>query len=180
MTDAHAAHPLEGLTSRARDAGVEVVSEEFAQLMDSKDELAGMRDEFLFPKTGDGARWRESGARSVYLCGNSLGLQPRGVRKYVLEELDKWEEHGVEGHFRSERPWMTIDEVVKEDSARLVGARPEEVVVMNSLTTNLHLMMVPFYRPTEARFKILIEAKAFPSDWVRARRPRQPTPMPRC
>ena len=100
------------------------------------------------------------------MCGNSLGCMPARAREYVLAELDKWAQWGVEGHFEEPFPWVSIDESVRDASARLVGAKPEEVCVMNSLTVNLHLMMVSFFRPDKAtgRVKILVEEKAFPSD----------------
>lgn len=161
------AHPIDDLRERAAALGLDVLSREFAQRMDEADELRAFREEFLIPATRASARVRQPGTRSLYFCGNSLGLQPRATRAYVIEELDKWAEYGVEGHMMTSRPWMFVDETVKEGSARLVGAKPLEVVVMNTLTVNLHLMMVAFYRPTATRFKILIEAKAFPSDWVR-------------
>ena len=100
----------------------------------------------------------------LYFCGNSLGLQPKSVRQRLLEELDQWATHAVEGHFRGQRPWMYYHKFLTPQTARLVGALPHEVVVMNTLTTNLHLMMVSFYRPTDRRYRILMEAGAFPSD----------------
>jgi kynureninase len=119
-----------------------------------------MRNEFHFPPHHDGSS-------SIYLCGNSLGLQPRNTVAYVTEELLKWQKHGVEGHFpdvNPERPWVTADENCKNDMAVVVGAKPVEVAVMNSLTANLHFLMAAFYRPTATRYKILMEGKAFPSD----------------
>lgn len=160
-------HAARELQARAAAHGMSAIGPDFAAHLDSADELARMRDEFVFPVTGSEAKLRTAGQPVVYLCGNSLGLQPKRTRQCVMEELDKWAEYGVEGHFRTTRPWVTVDETVKEASARVVGASALEVVVMNSLTVNLHLMMVAFYRPTPARHKILIEAKAFPSDHVR-------------
>ena len=132
-------------------------SEDFARRMDASDPLRHFRDEFLFPLHG-------KGEPVIYLVGNSLGLQPRKAKPYVLEALEDWERLGVEGHFRGERPWMPYHETLTEQTARVVGARPIEVVVMNTLTVNLHLMMVSFYRPSGERRKILMEAGAFPSD----------------
>jgi kynureninase len=132
-------------------------SEDFARRMDASDPLRHFRDEFLFPRS-------DKGEPVIYLVGNSLGLQPRKAKPYVLEALEDWERLGVEGHFRGERPWMPYHETLTEQTARVVGARPIEVVVMNTLTVNLHLMMVSFYRPSGARRKILMEAGAFPSD----------------
>ncbi len=150
----------------------------FAESMVASDPLAALRDEYLFPPTEQGAVHRKEGAPAVYLCGNSLGLQPKAVRTEVNAELDKWAQFGVEGHFKSDLPWVTVDETVHEASARIVGALPSEVAIMNSLTTNLHLLMVPFYRPTPQRHKIIIEGKAFPSDYVSPLAPL--CPHPRC
>src|SRR5207244_12391822 len=100
----------------------------------------------------------------AYVAGNSLGLQPRATAGRVAAELDDWARLGVEGHVEGRRPWVSYHELLREPAARLVGAKPLEVVVMNSLTVNLHLMMVSFYRPTRQRHKILIERGAFPSD----------------
>src|SRR6185312_6079854 len=100
----------------------------------------------------------------VYLTGNSLGLQPKKVRKYIDEELNDWADLGVEGHLHAKHPWLPYHENLTAQTARLVGAKPLEVVVMNTLSVNLHLMMVSFYRPTKSRYKIIIEGGAFPSD----------------
>ncbi len=128
----------------------------FARSLDEQDELRSFREEFLFPEMG--------GRQAIYLTGNSLGLQPKGAREAIERELEDWARLGVEGHFHARHPWYAYHERFSLPSGRLVGAFPEEVVVMNSLTTNLHLMMVSFYRPTSSRYKILCEAKAFPSD----------------
>ncbi len=130
---------------------------DFARSLDVADPLAHLRDRFAFPPS----RHRDE---VTYFVGNSLGLQPHASRDAVVAELDKWAERGVRGHFESDRPWMSYDESLARAMARIVGARPEEVVVMNSLTVNLHLMMVSFYRPTAERCKILVEDHAFPSD----------------
>jgi len=156
--------------------GVEVDSAVVASELDKRDELAHMRDKFLFPRAhpDDPA----SSGEAIYLCGNSLGLQPRRARDYVMYELDEWQKRGVEAHFlhstfgpkqpsKKVEPWLTTDENVHARAAKLVGAREIEVAIMNGLTVNLHLMMVPFYRPTPARHKILMESRPFPSDWVR-------------
>jgi kynureninase len=132
-------------------------SEDFAIAMDSRDPLASYRERFHFPHT-------EHGERCIYLCGHSLGLQPKAVGEYVEQELTAWAQLGVEGHFRAKRPWIPYHRLLTDQTASLVGARPDEIVVMNSLTVNLHLMMVSFYRPTSQRHKILIERGAFPSD----------------
>ena len=132
-------------------------SETFARAMDAKDPVSHFKKEFLFPNG-------PSGEPCLYFAGNSLGLQPRKARSYVEQELDDWAKFGVEGHFHAKNPWLPYHELLTAQTARLVGAREIEVVVMNTLTVNLHLMMVSFYRPTRERFKILIEGGAFPSD----------------
>jgi len=123
---------------------------------DDRDELASWRTAFLIPQF--------QGKDSIYFTGNSLGLQPKSLRALVNEELDDWAEFGVEGHFHSRRPWYSYHEQLMQSGAEVVGAKLGEVVHMNGLTVNLHLMMVSFYQPTESRFKIICEAKAFPSD----------------
>jgi kynureninase len=128
-----------------------------AREMDANDSLAHFRSTFHIPK-------RPDGTECVYLCGHSLGLQPKSVRGYIEQELADWEKLGVEGHFHGQHPWMPYHRLLTDQTARLVGAKPIEVVVMNSLTVNLHLMMVSFYRPTKKRHKIVIEGSAFPSD----------------
>jgi len=132
-------------------------AESEALTLDARDALAPLRDEFLIPRHTDGAE-------QAYFCGNSLGLQPRAVRQALLDELDDWRDLAVEAHFRGKHPWMPYHQFVREDLAAVVGALPHEVVAMNSLTVNLHLMMVSFYRPTPERAAILIEKSAFPSD----------------
>ncbi len=129
----------------------------FAREMDAADPLAAYRERFLIPKS-------RNGHACLYFCGNSLGLQPRTAQSYIEQELRDWAEFGVEGHFHAKHPWLPYHELLAEQTARLVGAQPFEVVVMNSLTVNLHLMLLSFYRPTRERYKILIEANAFPSD----------------
>jgi len=129
----------------------------FAKEMDARDPLADYRLRFHIPR-GPG------GEPCIYLCGNSLGLQPKSVRAFVEQELKDWQDLGVEGHFRGRNPWLPYHELLTGRTARLVGAQPIEVVVMNSLTVNLHLMMTSFYRSSAERHKIMIEANAFPSD----------------
>ena len=129
----------------------------FAQQLDAQDPLADMRSHFAIPK-------QANGEDEYYFTGNSLGLQPKLARQYVIELLDSWQKHGVKGHFEGEFPWMPYHEFLTDQSAKLVGALPEEVIMMNSLTVNLHLMMVSFYQPRGKRTKILIEDHAFPSD----------------
>lgn len=128
----------------------------FAQHLDAQDPLRSFREKFLFPT------FHEKTVR--YFTGNSLGLQPKTARSYIEEELDAWAKYGVEGHFLAKRPWFSYHENLTEKAAKVVGALPIEVVVTHSLTTNLHLLMVSFYRPEGKRKKILCEAKAFPSD----------------
>lgn len=129
---------------------------EFAQAQDAKDPLRSFRDKFIFPDfTQDPVR---------YFTGNSLGLQPKSTREYILEELDAWGKYGVEGHFLAKHPWFSYHELLSDKTAKIVGALPNEVVVTHSLTTNLHLLMVSFYQPRGKRSKIICEAKAFPSD----------------
>ena len=128
----------------------------FAQACDAADPLRAFRDEFLIPP--------HAGRDSHYFCGNSLGLQPRAAREAIAAELDYWAELGVEGHFRGRLPWLDYHAYLRDDLARVTGALPTEVVAMNTLGVNLHLMMVSFYRPTRERPAILIEAGAFPTD----------------
>ena len=128
----------------------------WARAQDRADPLREFRNEFLIPPHQHGEQ--------VYLCGNSLGLQPRATRQALLDELDDWARLGVEGHVHGRHPWLPYHSEVRETLAAVVGAEPSEVVAMNSLTVNLHLMMVSFYRPTRERHAILIERNAFPSD----------------
>lgn len=134
----------------------DLYSDSYALAQDAADPLRSFRDEFLIP--------RHDGAEQAYFVGNSLGLQPRGARVHVEEVLDKWASEAVEGHFTGQAQWLDYHDLVRDSLARLVGAKPLEVVAMNTLTANLHLMMVSFYRPTRERPAILIEAGAFPSD----------------
>lgn len=129
---------------------------DWARAQDAADPLRAFRDEFLIPP--------HEGRDSHYFCGNSLGLQPRAVRDAVAAELEDWGALAVEGHFKGRLPWMDYHEYVRDGLAEVVGARPSEVVAMNTLGVNLHLMMVSFYRPTPDRHAILIEAGAFPTD----------------
>lgn len=129
----------------------------FAKEQDRQDPLSRFREKFHIPKDANGND-------IVYLCGNSLGLQPKNTQKYIQEELDDWAKFGVEGHTEAKHPWMPYHEFLTNSMAKIVGAKPSEVVMMNTLTTNLHLLMVSFYRPTKTKYKILIESDAFPSD----------------
>jgi kynureninase len=128
----------------------------FARHLDEGDTLKKFRDRFYIPIV--------NGKECIYFTGNSLGLQPKTTQDYVLTELEDWANYGVEGHFHAKNPWVSYHEIFPELIAPIVGALPEEVVVMNQLTVNLHLLMTSFYRPTTKRFKIICEAKAFPSD----------------
>lgn len=128
----------------------------WAQARDRADPLAAFRGEFCIPPHDTGEQ--------IYLCGNSLGLMPRATRQALADELDDWSALAVEAHFRGKNPWMPYHHLVREHLAGLVGALPSEVVAMNSLSANLHLMMVSFYRPTAQRGAILLEKRAFPSD----------------
>ena len=153
-----------------------LLSREFSESLISSDQLQSLRSEFLFPESEVEEEGKQNKKSAIYLCGNSLGLQPKRTRAYVGEELDKWAAHGVEGHFTNPRPWVTTDEDVRDSLERVVGAKEGagEVVAMNGLTVNLHLLMAGFYRPSQAessssssskrRHKILIEQHAFPSD----------------
>ncbi len=132
-------------------------TKEFAKEMDHNDPLEKYRNSFHFPK-------HSSGEEAIYLCGNSLGLQPKSAKKHIEAVLDDWRNLGVKGHFEGENPFATYHEGLGEKMARIVGAQKNEVVAMNSLTVNLHFMMVSFYKPTKKRYKILIEKNAFPSD----------------
>ena len=132
-------------------------SESFAREMDAKDPLAGYREHFSIPPGPDGRP-------SIYFCGNSLGLMPKAAKDAVNQELDDWARLGVDAHFEGRSPWYSYHEQFRESGARLVGAKPNEIVMMNSLTVNLHLMLASFYRPTRSRYKILIDFPCFPSD----------------
>jgi kynureninase len=131
--------------------------EDFALQLDAEDSLRDFREKFYLPLGKDGKPL-------IYFAGNSLGLMPKTARGTVEEELDNWAKFGVDAHHTAGTPWYTYHEALREPTARLVGAKPLEVICMNSLTVNLHLMMATFYRPTKSRFKILMEEPAFPSD----------------
>ena len=130
---------------------------DYAKQQDQKDELAAYRNRFYIPKDSHGNEL-------IYMTGNSLGLQPKITKTYINQELEDWATLGVEGHLDAKHPWLPYHEFLTENMAKVVGAKPIEVVVMNTLTANLHFMMVSFYKPTKERYKIVIEADAFPSD----------------
>ncbi|WP_310555953.1 kynureninase [Flavobacterium sp.] len=129
---------------------------QFAQQLDTQDELSNYRNEFIFPQ--------HNGKNVIYFTGNSLGLQPKSAKTYVDEVMSDWANLAVEGHFYSQKPWWDYHERFANPLSKIVGAKPSEVTVMNTLTVNLHLLMVSFYRPTQTRYKIICEEKAFPSD----------------
>src|SRR3984893_18179878 len=131
--------------------------ESFAKQLDTEDPLRSFRDKFHLPLGTDGKPL-------IYFAGNSLGLMPKSARQIVDQELEDWAKLGVDAHLEAKTPWYTYHEPLREPTARMVGAKPVEVICMNSLTVNLHLMMATFYRPTKSRFKILMEDPAFPSD----------------
>ena len=130
---------------------------EYAIHQDQLDELSGYKEQFYIPKDKNGNDW-------LYFTGNSLGLQPKTTQAYLQQELDDWANFAVEGHFEAKNPWMPYHEFLTDSMAKIVGAKPIEVVIMNTLTTNLHLLMVSFYQPTKTKYKIVIESDAFPSD----------------
>jgi len=129
---------------------------DFAKELDNNDPLRHFREQFYIPFL--------NGRESVYLTGNSLGLQPRRTQEYIITELEDWANFGVEGHFHANNPWVAYHELFPQILTKLTGAYEEELVVMNQLTVNLHLLMTSFYRPSGKRYKIICEAKAFPSD----------------
>ena len=132
-------------------------SRELALELDNKDPLLSYNDKFHFPV-------QENGNKHIYLCGNSLGLQAKITERFVKQELDDWKALGVEGHFHAQNPWLPYHEFLSESYSKIVGSKKSEVIAMNTLSVNLHLMMVSFYRPNETKNKIIIEGDAFPSD----------------
>ncbi len=154
---------------------------QYARQQDEKDPLRHLREQFYIPTKDDLARPTIGGKSndssrqepSTYLCGNSLGLQPLATKKYMQQYLDTWATKGVYGHFKEIKdshipPFMNFDDDVAEDMSKLIGARKSEVALMQTLTANIHLMFAAFYKPTNQRWKIILEGKAFPSDHVRA------------
>src|SRR6266513_4201333 len=131
--------------------------EKFAQQLDAEDPLRSFRDRFHLPVGANGEPL-------IYFAGNSLGLMPKSAKQIVEQELEDWADLGVDAHLQAKTPWYSYHETLREPAARMVGAKPVEVICMNSLTVNLHLMMATFYRPTKPRFKVLMEDPAFPSD----------------
>lgn len=158
---------------------MDIATKEYAKQRDKKDPLHRFREYFIIPSKSDLARKttrpshseKDESEPSTYLCGNSLGLQPKLTQKYFQQYLETWATKGVYGHFKKVddtdlAPWLHVDDDLQEDMAKIVGAKPSEVAVMQTLTANLHLMMASFYRPTKDRWKIILEGKAFPSDHV--------------
>src|SRR5438094_6289761 len=131
--------------------------EKFAQQLDAKDPLHSFRDRFHLPLGNNGEPL-------IYFAGNSLGLMPKSAKQVVEQELEDWAKLGVDAHLKGKTPWYSYHETLREPTARLISAKPVEVICMNSLTVNLHLMMATFYRPTTSRFTILLEDPSFPSD----------------
>jgi kynureninase len=129
---------------------------QFAQSLDQQDELRKYRNEFIFPQ--------HNGKNVIYFTGNSLGLQPKSAKKYVDEVMNDWANLAVEGHFYAEKSWWDYHERFAQPLSKIFGTKPSEITVMNTLTVNLHLLMVSFYKPTPKRYKIICEEKAFPSD----------------
>jgi len=132
-------------------------SREFALELDKNDPLLSYQEKFHFPL-------QENGEKHIYLCGNSLGLQSKNTESFVIQELDDWKKLGVEGHFHARKPWLPYHEFLSESYSKIIGSKESEVVAMNTLSVNLHLMLVSFYRPDTLRNKIIIEGDAFPSD----------------
>ena len=130
---------------------------DYAKQLDQEDPISYLRNQFHIPRDKHGKEW-------LYFTGNSLGLQPKITSKYIEQELNDWANFGVEGHFEAKNPWLSYHELLTDAMAKVVGAKPVEVVVMNTLTTNLHLLMVSFYQPSKTKYKIIIESDAFPSD----------------
>ena len=133
------------------------ITKEFALSLDAKDKLQKYKRRFHIPA-------KKNGEDHIYFCGNSLGLQPKKTKEFINQELEDWADLGVEGHLNAKNPWLPYHEFLSQSFASIVGAKQSEVVAMNTLTVNLHLMMVSFYNPTEERYKIIIEGDAFPSD----------------
>ena len=132
-------------------------TKEFAEILDRDDPLASYQSQFHFP-------YQSNGNKHIYLCGNSLGLQSKKTSDFVNQELEDWKNLGVEGHFHARNPWLPYHEFLSESYSKIIGAKATEVIAMNTLSVNLHLMLVSFYRPSKKRYKIIIEDDAFPSD----------------
>ncbi|XP_045584712.2 kynureninase isoform X1 [Procambarus clarkii] len=169
MEDKHQVEsPAETLRALAHEHGIDILSPEFATLLDSQDPLRGFRDRFAYPKKGSLNKVEpelvDPTEDCVYLCGNSLGLKPHKADCYMQQQLDKWARTGAEMHFEDPLPAALCDRYGREELGRLVGADPSTVTLMNGLSVNLNLLLLSFYQPSNSRYKILIEGRAFPSD----------------
>ncbi|MHA1983319.1 MAG: kynureninase [Candidatus Hodarchaeales archaeon] len=129
----------------------------FAENLDLQDPLKELKEKFYLPKQPNGMDY-------IYFCGNSLGLQPKNVKKYIDEEIEDWKTKGVEGHYNAKRPWLSYHEIFADSISKLIGAKPDEVITMNTLSVNIHLMFVSFYQPKDKKRKIMMESGSFPSD----------------
>ncbi|XP_051751876.1 kynureninase [Ctenopharyngodon idella] len=160
--------PQQMITRVSQELDCSPTSLRLAEHLDRHDPLRHLRQEFLMPRVSDlppaDLTLVDGSEDCVYFAGNSLGLQPKNTKKYIDEELEKWAKTGVHGHTEGSRPWAWAEETIEGLMAKIVGAKPEEVALMNGLTVNLHLLMLSFYKPTPKRHKILLEEKAFPSD----------------
>ncbi|KAI1884902.1 hypothetical protein AGOR_G00214670 [Albula goreensis] len=160
--------PQKTLENLSAALGCSPTSQELATHLDKQDQLQHLRKHFLIPKVGDlpptDLSLADGTDDCIYFVGNSLGLQPKSAKKYIDEELDKWAKTGVHGHMEGARPWAWAENNIEDLMANIVGAKADEVALMNGLTVNLHLLLLSFYKPTATRHKILIEDKAFPSD----------------
>ncbi|XP_035388622.1 kynureninase isoform X2 [Electrophorus electricus] len=160
--------PREMIETVSEQLGCSATSREVAAHLDLHDDLQHLRQEFLVPTVADlppsDLTLRDGSEECIYFVGNSLGLQPKNTKKYIDEELEKWAKTGAHGHVMGSRPWAWAENNLEALMANIVGAKPEEVALMNGLTVNLHLLMLAFYKPTAKRHKILLEDRAFPSD----------------
>ncbi|XP_067229209.1 kynureninase [Chanodichthys erythropterus] len=160
--------PQQMITRVSQELDCSPTSLRLAEHLDRHDPLRHLRQEFLVPRVSDlppaDLTLVDGSEDCVYFAGNSLGLQPKNTKKYIDEELEKWAKTGVHGHTEGSRPWAWAEDTIEGLMAKIVGAKPEEVALMNGLTVNLHLLMLSFYKPTPKRHKILLEEKAFPSD----------------
>lgn len=161
-------NPQEKIKRISQELRCNPTSLRVAEYLDQHDEIKHLREDFLIPKISDlppsDLSLVDGSEDCVYFVGNSLGLQPKNAKKYIDEELDKWAKMGSHGHLEGSRPWVWAEENLEDLMAKIVGAKPEEVALMNGLTVNLHLLMLSFYKPTPKRHKIILEERAFPSD----------------
>lgn len=160
--------PARTLIQLLKETKLQISDEAFAKFLDEQDELKNLREDFWYPKMKDlppvDLSFVDEEADSLYFCGNSLGIQAKETGVVVKEEMEKWQKMSLYGHFYGKYPWWIIEDFAVSKTTKLVGAKEIEVAIMNSLTVNLHLMLVPFYRPNPQRHKVLLEAKTFPSD----------------